>query len=200
MKILAIKLNNKRNTNIFNVKTDEGEYVLHSDIIVKHSLSLGDVDEKIFSLAVNESNTLIATEKAMKYLSSKLKTEQQLKDYLYKQGYHKQTVNAVIEKLKDYGLIDDSKFAKSYVRSNPNFSKNKLKQKLISFGVKQNILDDILCDIDDGETCLKDASKFMKNKELDTKTKEKLTRHLVSKGYGYDTIKSVFNKLNFDEF
>ena len=200
MKILAIKLNNKRNTNIFNVKTDESEYVLHSDIIVKHSLSLGDVDEKIFSLAVNESNTLIATEKAMKYLSSKLKTEQQLKDYLYKQGYHKQTVNAVIEKLKDYGLIDDSKFAKSYVRSNPNFSKNKLKQKLISFGVKQNILDDILCDIDDGETCLKDASKFMKNKELDTKTKEKLTRHLVSKGYGYDTIKSVFNKLNFDEF
>lgn len=200
MLIKSIKLNNKRNTNIFSVLTDGGEYLLHSDIIVKFCLSLGEVENEKFFLALNESDTLIASEKVMKYISNKLKTEQQIKDYLYKNGYHKQTVNAVIEKLKNYGLIDDEKFASSYIRSNPNYSKNKLKLKLISFGVKSNILDAILSDFDDGQNCLKDAQKFLKNKEQNSKTQEKLYRHLASKGYAFETIKSAMNKLNLGEF
>lgn len=195
MKILAINLNNKRNANIFTVQTDEGNYLLHSDVIVKYGIKLGEVENKILSAALSESNTLIASEKAMKYLSSKLKTEQQIKDYLFKQGFNKEAVISAIEKLKNYGLIDDQKFAFSYIRSNPKFSKNKLKQKLISFGVKQGVVDEVLCNLDDADNCLADAQKFVKSKAKDEKFKEKLIRHLTSKGYNYETIRQALNKL-----
>ncbi len=197
MKILTINLNNKRNANIFTVQTDEGNYLLHGDIIVKYGIKLGEVENKIFNTALFESNTLIASEKAMKYLSSKLKTEQQIKDYLFKQGFNKGAVISAIEKLKNYGLIDDQKFALSYIRSNPKFSKNKLKQKLISFGVKQAVADDVLCNLDDADNCIADAQKYLKNKSKDNATMQKLTRHLMGKGYNYETIRQALNKLKF---
>lgn len=200
MVIQSIKLNNAHNTNIFLVLSSNGEVVLHGDIIVKYRIGVGEVDDKIFAQAVSESNTLIASEKVMKYISNKLKTKQQIKDYLYKQGYHKDTVNSVIEKLENYGLVDDKKYAISYMHSNPSYSKNKLKQKLISFGVNQEILNEVLTDMNDSETCIKHAKKFLKNKELNEKTKEKLIRNLASKGFGYDTIKSALYSLNLDEF
>ncbi len=197
MKINSIKLKNKNNTNVFVVNTDGGSFELHSESIVKHSIKKGEVEDEIFSSAVAESSILIALEKVTKYLSSKLKTEQQIKDYLYKQGYHKQTVNAVIDKLKEYCIINDENFAKSYINSNPNYSTNKLKQKLISFGVKANIIDEVLLNKDDGEICLKQAQKFLKNKNL-AEVKDKLIRHLSGKGYNYETIKSTLNKLNVE--
>ncbi len=200
MVIKSIKLNNAHNTNIFRVLCESGEVLLHGDIIVKFKIGVGEVEDKVFAQAVSESNTLIASEKIMKYISNKLKTKQQIKDYLYKQGYHKETVNSAIEKLENYGLIDDKKYAISYMHSNPNYSKNKLKQKLIALGVKQEILNEILTDVNDSETCIKHAEKFLKNKEFNEKTKEKLIRHLASKGYGFDTIKSVLYSLNLDEF
>ena len=158
---------------------------------------MGEVENKIFNTALFESNTLIASEKAMKYLSSKLKTEQQIKDYLFKQGFNKGAVISAIEKLKNYGLIDDQKFALSYIRSNPKFSKNKLKQKLISFGVKQAVADDVLCNLDDADNCIADAQKYLKNKSKDNATMQKLTRHLMGKGYNYETIRQALNKLKF---
>ena len=198
MEIKSIKLKTKKNANVFSVLTDVGEFELHSEPIVRHGIKKGEVADEVFQLAMAESNTLIATEKATKYLASKLKTEQQTKDYLYKQGFHKNTVDEVISKLANYGLINDSFYAKSYIASNKNFSTNKLKQKLISFGVKQDIIQELLNDIDDYSSCQNHALKFLKNKELNKQTFEKLTRHLIGKGYQYETIKHVLSKFNLD--
>ncbi len=198
MEIKALKLKNKNNPNVFVVLTDCGEFELHSEPIVKHAIKKGEVADDVFNLAVAESSALIATEKATKYLANKLKTEQQIKDYLYKQGYHKSTVEAVLNKLKEYGLINDAYFAKSYIASNKNFSTNKLKQKLISFGVKQDVLSEFLLDVDDYPSCKIHAQKFLKNKEINKQTIEKLTRNLASKGYNFETIKRVFNDIKLD--
>ena len=86
MIIKSIKLKNKNNTNIFVAETENGQFDLHSEIIVKNNIKLGQIDEDIFFKAVLESNILIATERAMKYISTKLKTQHQIKDYLYKQA------------------------------------------------------------------------------------------------------------------
>ena len=109
-------------------------------------------------------------------------------------------VNPVLAKLNEYHLVDDLQFAKSYISSNKNFSNNKLKQKLIGFGVKTDILDELLADLNDAPTCQKAAQKFLKNKLIDEKTIQKLVRHLQSKGFSYETIKSVLNALKLDDF
>lgn len=200
MEIKTIKLKNKNNTNIFLADTDRGVFELHSEIIVKHNLKTGEFSDDLFFVAVNESDILIATEKSMKYISSKLKTEKQIKDYLYKQNYHANVVNPVIEKLKEYNLINDQHFAKSYINSNKNYSANKLKQKLSAFGIKLDTLDDVFADtdVDDLSSCKTHAQKFLKNKVQDKSSYEKLVRHLLSKGYNYDTIKSTLNFLKLE--
>ncbi|MBQ9796026.1 MAG: regulatory protein RecX [Clostridia bacterium] len=198
MEILSLKLKSKNNANVFLCITDFGEFELHSDIIVKSGIKVGEVDDKKFYSSVQESGEIIAFNLATKYISSKLKTEQQIKDYLYKKNYHKQTVDAVINKLKDYKIIDDKNYAETYARSNPNFSKNKLKQKLFASGVKSNIVDESLSDVDDLESCKKNAEKYLRNKDIDKSTIEKLIRRLQGMGYNWDTIKSTLNHLKWE--
>lgn len=84
MKIYSIKLKSKNNSNIFNVKTNMGEFDFFGDIIVKYSFSENEVNDELFYSALKESEVLIATNIAMKYLSSRLKTERQIKEYLSK--------------------------------------------------------------------------------------------------------------------
>lgn len=198
MEIYSFKLKSKNNANVFFVDTSEGEFVLHSDIIVNHHIEKGSINDNVFHSSVEESAVLIAFNLATKYISSKLKTEQQIKDYLYKKDFHKTTVETVIEKLKDYKIIDDKNYAETYAKSNPSFSKNKLKQKLFSVGVKANVVDESLTDVDDYSSCLKNAEKYMRNKVADKQTIEKLIRRLQSMGYNWDSIKSALNKLKCD--
>ena len=198
MEILNLKLKSKNNSNVFLCLTDNGEYQLHSDVIVKSGIKLGEIDEEKFYNSVQESNEIIAFNVATKYISSKLKTEQQIKDYLYKKDYNKPTIEEVIKKLKDYKIIDDKIYAETYAKSNPNFSKNKLKQKLFASGIKSNIVDDSLSEVDDLTSCKKNAEKYLRNKVIDKPTIEKLIRRLQSMGYTWDAIKHTLNELKYE--
>lgn len=198
MEIYSLKLKSSKNTNIFALSTSVGEVQIHSDIIVKYGLAVGEFDDAKFELAKQESDQIIALNLVTKFLSSSMKTEKQIKDYLYKKEFKSKTINLVVEKLKEYKLVDDKIFANYYIKSNPNFSVNKLKQKLFLFGVSKNIVEEVLQDFDDFEGCQKSATKFLKNKILDQKTKEKLIRHLMSKGYNWNEINKVLNNLNFE--
>ena len=198
MIIESISLKSKRNPNVFNVETDVGIFEIHSDIIVKNGIKLGEINDEIFYSSVQDSSEIIAFNLCVKYISSRLKTEKQIKDYLYKHEYKKTTVDKVVEKLKNYGIVDDKIYVDSYIKSNSNFSKNKVKQKLFSVGVKSENMDTQLEDIDDFESAIKHAEKFFKTKEINKQNLDKIIRRLSGMGYSWDTIKSVLNKLKID--
>lgn len=195
MEIISFKLKSKTNANVFVVDTSIGEFVLHSDIIVKHKIEKGVVNDNIFLDAVKESEVLIGLNLCLKYISSKLKTEKQIKDYLYKKEYHKQAVDQIVDKLKEYNVVNDEVYAESYAKSNPNFSKNKIKQKLMSVGVKNEITEQATLDVDDFTSCVKHSQKYMRNKVADKQTTEKLIRRLQGMGYNWDAIKHALNEL-----
>lgn len=199
MIIKSLKLLGKKDANTFVAVTDVGEYKLFSDVIVKYSISVGEADEERFKKAVVESNEKIAFNMAVKYASSKLKTEKQMRDYLYKKEFKKQTIVPVIDKLKEYGVIDDYTYAESYIKSNPNFSKNKLKQKLLGVGIDKELIENLLNDIEEDDSCLTNAKKFLKNKVLNKLTREKLIRRLSYLGYSWDSINSALHEFTFDD-
>ncbi len=200
MKIYSIKLKSKNNSNIFIVETNMGEYTFFSDVIVKYSLSEKEIEDDVFYTALKESEVLIATNLAMKYLGSRLKTEKQLREYLLKKNFSLDSIDEVLSKLKEYKLIDDTEYAKIYIRSNRQNSKTRLKQKLIQSGVDKNFIDNALDDIDDYESCLQNAKKFFKNKMVNKENCEKLTRRLQYMGYAWDTIKKVLLNLSDLDF
>ena len=194
MLIQEIKLKTKNNPNVFAVSTDVGEFVLHSDAIVKFGIKIGEIDSDAFDKALQESAEIIAMNVTMKYISSKVKTEKQIKDYLYKKEFERPIIDKVIDKLKEYKIIDDKMYAEMYIRSNVNFSKNKIKQKLHSFGVKNDMVEDVTNNFDDLESCKYNAQKFMRNKENTKDNIEKLIRRLSYLGFNWDAISSVVNQ------
>jgi len=198
MEIYSLKLKSKRNSNVFICETDLGLFDLHSDIIVKNSLKIGSVDNEVFNNCLEESSKMIAFNLASKYVGNRLKTEKQVKDYLYKHEYKKDVVEYVVNKLKEYKVVDDKNYAETYIRTNPNFSKNKLQQKLYGFGIKNENMENCIAEVDDFESCLKQSEKYLKNKILDKQTLDKLIRRLMGLGYNWDTIKSVLNKLKYE--
>lgn len=191
MEILEITLKSKNNPNVFLVKTDWGEYTLHSDSIVKFSIAKGQYDDEKFVEATLDSSQIIAFNLCIKYLNASIKTMRQVRDYLKKKNFEDVVIDLTINKLKDYNIIDDKNFATMYIRSNPNFSKMKLKQKLISFGVNSSTIDELLSEVDEYEACLNSGRKFLKSKPIDEAVMDKLNRHLYSQGFMWETIKNV---------
>lgn len=197
MKIYSLRAKSNKNVNIFELETSIGNFEIHSDCIVKYGIKKGIVqDEQLFD-ALEESEQIIAFNMVAKYLTASMKTEKQIKDYLRKKEFKTKTIKSVVEKLKTYNLLDDKAFATSYIRANPNFSSNKLKQKLALFGVSKTIVDELLRDFDDFDGCERSAIKFLRNKEQGQKTKEKLVRHLIGKGYNWGTVGKVLNLHDF---
>ena len=198
MEIYSFKLKSKTNSNVFVLDTNEGEFVLHSDIIVKYKIEKGSINDNIFLQAVEESDVLIGLNICLKYISSKLKTEKQIKDYLYKKEFKKPIVEQILDKLKEYNVINDEIYAETYTKSNPNFSKNKIKQKLMSVGVKSDVTEQATLEVDDFTSCVKQAQKYMRNKVADKQTIEKLIRRLQCMGYNWDSIKHSINEFKYD--
>ncbi len=196
MKIEKIALHKKTNTNIFSVSFDDGrEYVLHSDVIVKHGLCTGaEVSEAVVMECVNDSLVIMATEQALKYISSRLKTVKQLRTYLYGKGYDADTIDVVIAKLREYGILDDAVYARCYVNSAGNKSRAYIQNKLASVGVSKEIIHSQTGDIDDYTACERDALKYMRSKVATRETLQKLNAHLLYKGYTYDTITRVIER------
>ena len=200
MRIESIKLKSNRNSNIFIVVAEGEEYILHSDAIVKFGIcSNSEIDLSVFQKAKEESEYIICLNTANNYLGANLKTKKQLKDYLVKKQFTKETIGKVLDKLNEYGVINDKTFANAFIGSNQNkFSKRVMQQKLLSKGVKKEEFDECLTQCNDRELCVTFATKFMKNKIMDDKTKEKLLRHLQYKGFNFDDIMYALNKLKIN--
>lgn len=201
MLIEKISLKSSRNPNIFIVKIDEEEYILHSEVIVKFGLATnGEIDSEKLQQIVLESDIIIATNLAMNYVSSKIITTKQLKDYLYGKGYKSNVINKVIDKFNEYGVLNDENFASSFVAVKQNsLSKRAIENKLMQKGVNKDIALSCLEDFDDYQVAIKTAEKFMKTKPYTEENVNKLLRHLSYKGFDYDTINKVLNNLKNKE-
>ena len=101
--------------------------------------------------------------------------------------------------MKEYKILDDKVYVETYIRTNPNFSKNKLKQKLFSCGVRSESMDESVSQVDDEVSCKKNAEKYLRNKIVDKQTIKKLIRRLQGMGYGWETIKLTLNYLKYEE-
>lgn len=201
MLIEKISLKSSRNPNIFIVNIDGEEYVLHSEVIVKFGLATnGEIDIDKLQEIVLESDIIIATNLAMNYVSSKIITTKQLKDYLYGKGYKSGVINKVVDKFKEYGVLNDENFASSFVAVKHNsLSKRAIENKLMQKGVNKEIAISCLEDFDDYQVAIKMAEKFMKTKPYSEENVNKLLRHLSYKGFDYDTINKVLNNLKNKE-
>lgn len=198
----------KKKENRVNIFIDgEFSFGCSSELIYYHNLTKGKViNSEELQEVINEDNYLTGKTKALKYIESSLKSEFQVRENLEKKEYDEVTINRVITFLKDYKFIDDEYYAKAFVKQNiKTQGKNNIKFKLIKRGIPEDIILETLdCISTDEEEIIavkiaeKKAKLLCKNETNINKVKTKLNTFLISKGYNFDTIKSVLNKIELN--
>ncbi len=182
---------------------DELIYLLQAEIIVKNKLKKGqEIDKQTFDEIFNQSQMLTCKNQAINYVAKCLKTQKQVELYLKQKGYSEFAIKNAVKTLIDYGYVNDKYFAECFVKSKQNakginYIKNALKQK----GVKTEIINEVTKDFkSNNEELLNIAKKYLKNKTIDNSIRQKLCRHLFSKGFNFDEINKVVNIVLKDEY
>ncbi|MBO5411790.1 MAG: RecX family transcriptional regulator [Clostridia bacterium] len=169
------------------------------ETVVKNRLKVGQTvaGEQLEKIQL-ESEKTTALDKALMHLSATRKTEKQIREFLMRKGYLPAVVDCVVEKLREYGFLNDGEYAEAYVES---AVKNKggrlIRMELRGKGVSDDVIDCALNALDDEteeQTAKKLLEKYMRGKPADVQTRQKAYRHLLSKGFDYETAKTVLRE------
>lgn len=197
---LTVQEKNKSRVNLFL----DGEFFkgINADFVFIYNLKEGmDIDEKTLNKILFENERQEALNKAVSYITKRLKTKKQVYDYLIGKGYEESTVWYCIDKLKEYGYIDDVTFSKRYIESNSiNQGKRMLDYKLMSKGVKKEDISVAYegIEIDSKENALTVATKRLKNKEINKDVLSKTFRYLIGRGFSYEDAEYAISKFGKD--
>lgn len=172
------------------------------DTVLKSGLKVGmSIDTDFLSHLQLESEKLTALDKALKHISVTMKTEKEIRDFLRRKGYLQEVTDYVLDKMKDYGFVDDETFASSYIESASKRKGSRLIQlELRQKGVDGQTIDDALSALDDEtESAKRCLERYMRGKPFDEATIRKAYRNLLSKGFDYDTAKQAIESLKNED-
>ncbi len=179
---------NKERANIY----IDGEFYVGVSLetVLKLRLKVGDnVDGDRLSEIVAEAERVDAMAKAADYALKTLKTKRQVKDYLIKKGYSEEIAWQCVDKLKEYGYIDDKEYSKRFIESTSKTQGRRLiEYKLMTKGVKK---EDIAAayetaETDDRENARGLAEKYLRNKEITKENVLKTYKYLIGRGFSYE--------------
>lgn len=172
---------------------------LMAETLIANHLKVGqEVDELELADIITESEIKKAQNYAFGLVAKKPYTKFELISKLKARGYDGQIIDAVLKKLDEYGFVDDLAYAKAFVTSGGNNSKRALEQKLMRKGVKKAEIEIAVNDLKKGDEMGKIeaiSAKYMKNKAKTRENFERLYRYLAGKGFDFDAISAVVNKL-----
>lgn len=204
MKIEKYELIKKNKYNIF---LSSGEVITLDErvITLNELLFKKELDKKLYDKIIKENKIYDLIDIAIKYISIRLRSIQEIKDYLKKKEGDIELIEKAIDKLIKLGYLDDDKFAKAFIKDKFNFTSMgdyKIKMELQRLGVSYDIIEENISLID--ENLLEEKIKKYIEKDIRTNKKysgtilkNKIYNHLVSSGYSKDKVISILNNYNF---
>jgi len=205
MNIITKIESQKRNKERVNIYIDNDyAFSLSCELVYKEGLKVNEkVDiEKIKDIA-NKDNYLKCKNTALRIVEKAYKSEKELKDKLILKGYDNESIYKTMNFLKEYNFLSDNNYAKMYVKDKSRIQgKKKIKFDLIKKGIKDNIIEEEISNIDREDEresaynlAIKKYNTIAKREDDKFKLSQKLYRFLLSKGYDYDTVSYVVKKI-----
>lgn len=187
----------RKNKNRVNVYLD-GVFVcgLEALTAVKYRLQPGvEISEDELSAIQLESESGTAFEKAVKFVSIRLRTESEIKKFLREKGYTYNVLSAVLQKLREYGLCDDRKFCFEYVAAyRTKAGVNKIRAELKRLGADSTAAEEALEEIDSqADAAFAAAEKYIRTHR--DFVMAKLKHHLYARGFSYSDIDAALERV-----
>lgn len=141
-----------------------------------------------------------AREQALRYLTLRPRSEQELRRHLARKGFDDALIEAVLVRLRQVKLVDDRDFARFWVENREEWrprSARALRYELRQKGVPEEEIQRALSQLDEPTSAYRAArAKALRWKELEPRAfREKLSAFLARRGFEHDVIRETVNRL-----
>ncbi len=169
-------------------------FSLEAELAIKEGLRVGQ------ELLANQIEALAKSDRfhrclnaAIHYLNYRPRSEFEIRERLQRRGFDSDSIEAVLAKLKEQGLVDDMAFAQFWKDNRGSFSprsqwliKSELKQK----GVASDIIDQVVNTVDNDSSAYRAAvAKVRRLPRSDYQSfRRRLGEYLKRRGFSYGVI------------
>lgn len=152
---------------------------------------LGLVSEMVISRedverSLAEVEPALAKDRALRLLGYREHSASELRRKLQDNGYPRALSDAITQRYVDVELVDDKRFAASWVRSrvSAGYGTRRIKQELAQRGVDPEVIDEAIADALDPEEEVDRARRALGGRTApDRAGRDKLVRRLVTRGF-----------------
>ncbi|MEJ2103141.1 MAG: regulatory protein RecX [Ignavibacteriaceae bacterium] len=197
----------KKGKNDVTVYLDNDKVIfLNVEVFLKNGLKKGDeISDDHFSFLIEQNKLFHIKQKAFRLLGRRQHSSSELRRKLWDRDYEQKLIDEVLNDLTKNGYIDDTEFIRAFMDEKSrtkNWSRKRIKSELIKRGLNQSLIDKISreqTDESDNDNAIRVAKKkfevFTKRNLEPKELRNKLSTYLFSKGFDYDLIKTVVDKL-----
>ncbi len=183
----------------------DGQYAfpLYVSELRKYNIEAGAVLEENVYDAICSLLMRRVRERILYLIADYDRSEQNIRQKISMAGYRGSFVDDAIDSLKEYGYIDDLRFARYYaesMRDTKGRSAFAISRSLYEKGISRDVIDTVMgeLDIDEDAQILKVLSSKGYNEEnirqIDDKERQKLISSFMRKGFSYDLISIYVRK------
>jgi regulatory protein len=165
--------------------------LLNSKVYVGQELSADDLAAHKDSAALDKAYGL-----TLRYVARRLRSEWELNEYFRRKDIDEETGRQILARLREYGYVDDRKFAESWVQ-NRRLLKDVSKLRLALELRQKHVPDEIIRQaLEEDETSDVDTLRSLiakKRQQSRYADQAKLMQYLARQGYRYDDIKRAMS-------
>lgn len=202
MKIIKYE---KKGNDTYKIHLENNQSIsIHENVILKHNLLYKkEIDSNLLEKLDVDNNKENIYNKCVKYISIRLRSTYEIKEYLKKHQIENELIDTTIGKLKQNNLLNDEIFTKAFINDKLNFTTMgpyRIEQELKKHKIDPNIIYQHLSNIDD-ETIdykiNKQITKLMKSNKKKQNLRNKIYTNLLSLGYSNEMILRNINNYDF---
>lgn len=205
MKIEKFKKKGKDKYEI--VFTDGTSIELYEDVIINNNLLLNKtIDDDRLEEIRKQNNSSEAYIKCVKYISVRLRSKNEIIEYLQKKEYAKNIIEETINKLLTIGLLNEEQFVKSFINDKllmTNYGPYKIQNELLKHKIDNDLIEKHISNIDEDiliERIQKIINKYIKTNHKHSKyiLKNKIQEQLNILGYPKYLYQNLIENINID--
>lgn len=182
---------------------NEFAFVLYRGELKKYQIEIGNnLSEADYNRILCEVLIKRATKRAMHLLQSTERTEDQLRRKLKENLYPARAIQEAVDYVKSYHYIDDEAYARRFLTFKSSiWSRKKIEMELMNKGISKTIIQSVLEEENEDTASERELLQNLMKKKWeglnpeDPKSKEKLFRYLVGKGFSYSDISDAYEHL-----
>lgn len=196
-----IKYTKKGNGNYDILLDNNKKITLSEDLILKNNLLYKkEVDPYLLEELLTENIKYDIYNKCVKYISIRLRSINEIKEYMKRLNADEETINNTIERLLKNNLLNDEVFTKAFIQDKLNFTTMgpyRIEQELKRQHIDNTIISKYSYNIDKDILITKinkQINKLIKSNKKKDNLKNKIYKNLISLGYSNDMILKELNK------